>query len=318
MESLGAELTQLEVSVSRLLGHRAIFALLLSFTFQGCSKPQPVIEAQKPQGSADDHTTLPQSTPEKKNINSLPEGTLPEFKKNFFLKEHDLELIWIDRGSFQMGSEHPNAPENEKPLTLSTLSRGYWLAKLETRQDLYAKLTEENPSLTQGAKLPVENLTYLDAVSFCEKLTHYEAEMGRLPKKYIYQLPTEAQWEFAAKGGRNRLPKDGPTREECVWHKGNSGQSVQVTGLKSATVPGLHDILGNVYEFCHGFYAPYPGRHVVDWTGYSTTRLRVARGGSWFNPASDCTPTIRYPLPVTGKIGMVGFRIALVYDTAGG
>ena len=182
MESLGAELTQFKVSVSRLLGHRGIFALLLSLTFQGCSKPKPVIEAQKPQGSSDDHTTLPQSTPEEKNINSLPEGTLPEFKKNFFLKEHDLELIWIDRGSFQMGSEHPNAPENEKPLTLSTLSRGYWLAKLETRQDLYAKLTEENPSLTQGAKLPVENLTYLDAVSFCEKLTHYEAEMGRLPK----------------------------------------------------------------------------------------------------------------------------------------
>lgn len=221
-------------------------------------------------------------------------------------------MVWIERGTFRMGSDLPDAPDNEKPPTLTTLSKGFWLARLETRQSLYEKINGENPSLIKGPDHPVENLAYLDAVEFCRRLTDLESKQGRLPKGHAYRLPSEAQWEFAARGGKERLPEDGPTFAERTWHRGNSPEGSHPAGSKSATVPGLHDMLGNVHEFCHGFHASYPGRHVVDWVGKSTLRLRIARGGSWFSPTSECTPAFRYVLPVTTATGTVGFRVALV------
>ena len=243
---------------------------------------------------------------------ALSDGTTPIEGKDFRISALGLNMIWVNKGSFFMGTKNLKAPKNERPQTLVTLTRGYWIASMETQQVLYAQLMKENPSENNASNLPVENVTFYDARIFCRKLTELERQRQCLPDGYSYGLPTEAQWEFAAQGGAGKKNLNQPPLNESDWHRDNSDMIPHPTGKKTPRLPGLHDMLGNVHELCEGRSGRYPGTQVNDWEGPLEGTFRIARGGSWFSSPNDCRTTFRLEVPSDFRMGNIGFRGALV------
>ena len=116
-----------------------------------------------------------------------------------------LKLLWVEPGAFLMGSppDEPARDKAEGPQVRVTLSRGFWLGRTEVTQAQYEALTGNNPSRFKdaGPDAPVEHVSWLDAMAFCEKLTARERAAGRLPEGWRYTLPTEAQWDYACRAG---------------------------------------------------------------------------------------------------------------------
>ncbi len=239
----------------------------------------------------------------------------------------DLEMIRIAHGNFEMGSprdelgRHDNETQHKV-----TLTRDYWLGKLEVTQAQYQAVMGTNPSEFPGANLPVETVSWNDAMDFCAQLTANEKAAGRLPSGYEYTLPTEAQWEYACRAetktalnsGKNLTSKDEcPNMDECPemdevgWYWYNSGNKTHSVGQKQSNAWGLYDMHGNVFEWCLDWYGDYPSSAVVDPTGPDTGTYRVIRGGSWSNNAGDCRSAYR-SYNAIGSWNKGGFRVALV------
>ena len=173
------------------------------------------------------------------------------------------------------------------------------LATTPVTQAQYTALMGRNPSRFQGERggapdHPVENVSWFDAVAYCNALSKkerltcaYDAAHKRVSEADGYYLPTEAQWEYAARAGTT-----GPTYaapDDIAWHWDNSGESTRPVGRKSSNAWGLHDMLGNVWEWCSDRWARDLGRALaVDPQGPADGHGRVVRGGSWFFTARGC------------------------------
>ena len=194
-----------------------------------------------------------------------------------------LELLWIKPGTFVMGSPPEEAGRNqaEGPQTRVTFTQGYWLGKTPVTQAQYEAFIGSNPSnfTAAGPNAPVERVSWLDAMEFCEKLNAREQAAGRLPEGYAYTLPTEAQWEYACRAGTTGSYAGNP--EAMAWHKGNSNETTHPVGEKTPNAWGLYDMSGNVLQWCFDWYGDYPGGAVTDPTGPASGHFRMARGGSW-------------------------------------
>ena len=116
-----------------------------------------------------------------------------------------LKFVWVDPGSFTMGSpmEEPGRLPNEGPQTTVRFTRGFWMGMYEVTQSQYSEVMGENPSEFEGARHPVDSVTWREAKLYCEMLTSLEKSAGRLPEGYVYRLPTEPEWEYAARSGTN-------------------------------------------------------------------------------------------------------------------
>ena len=239
---------------------------------------------------------------------------LPAFSaENRVIPELKLELIWVNQGAFGMGS--PSAEESrnkaEGPQTRVTLTKGFWLGKTEVTQAQYEMVMGENPSTFKdvGTNAPVENVSWIDAMAFCEKLNSRERTAGRLPEGFAYTLPTEAQWEYAARAGStDAYPHD---LESIAWHKKNSGESSHPVAQKKPNKLGIYDMQGNIVEWCYDWYGNYPGGEVTDPKGPQRGYYRIARGGSWRTEDR----TLRFAARSGGSAGRldytIGFRLAL-------
>jgi formylglycine-generating enzyme required for sulfatase activity len=224
-----------------------------------------------------------------------------------------LEMIWVEPGVFTMGSPSHEEGRNkaEGPQMRVTLTKGFWLGKTEVTQEQYELVMGKNPSAFKnvGKQAPVENVSWIDAMAFCEKLTAREREGGRLPEGYVFTLPTEAQWEYVARAGStDSAPYD---VESVAWFKKNSGESTHVVAKKTANRWGFHDMQGNVVEWCFDWYGNYPGGAVTDPKGPNHGYYRIARGGSWRTEER----TLRFAARSGGSSGRldytIGFRLAL-------
>ena len=235
-----------------------------------------------------------------------------------------LDMIWIEPGTFTMGSpsDELGRQDNETQHEV-TLTQGYWMGKFEVTQAQYQAVMETNPSEFIGADLPVEKVSWDDAMEFCEKLTASEKAAGRLPEGYEYSLPTEAQWEYACRAGTATALNSGkdlsdakecPEMDKVGWYKYNSDEETHSVGQKQPNAWGLYDMHGNVYEWCLDWYKDdYPTSAVTDPTGPVTGKWCVVRGGSWFNSASSCRSAFRnYSYPSYYFSNDHGFRVALV------
>lgn len=234
-------------------------------------------------------------------------------------------MVPIAAGTFSMGSETPAAVP-ASPVHTVTISRPFWMGKFEVTQPEYQQFLGENPSFFPGPTLPVERVHWDEAAAFCAVLTSFEAATGRLPSGYEYRLPTEAEWEYCCRAGTTTEWSFGNSVDcsqanvlvdgaYCVPGHVVGGQTSPV-GTYAANPWGLHDMHGNVAEWCldsgSGDFS-YPAEPVSD-PFEATGFLRILRGGSWASDASNSRSWARFwsassiGSPYPGS-PLIGFRV---------
>jgi sulfatase modifying factor 1 len=183
----------------------------------------------------------------------------------------------------------------------------YLLAAFPVTQADYASVTGQWPSAARGERLPVESVSWWDAVRFCDALSQRDGltPVYRIDGEQIewdrsadgYRLPTEAEWEYACRAGTTG-PRYGPL-DEIAWYRGNSGERIHEVGGRRPNAWGFHDMLGNVWDWCWDIY---------DAEVYGT--YRVLRGGGWCDEQWSCRASVRRRSHPTFQVEDLGFRVA--------
>jgi formylglycine-generating enzyme required for sulfatase activity len=259
-----------------------------------------------------------------------------------------MKLVWCSPGIFRMGSANRvgddvevveqhvpmdddetdgEEPEfetivNEIPAVNVFLRRGYWLGRYEVTQAEWKQVTatelwKGKRFAKEGDDLPAAYVSWNDAMKFCSKLTEQERQASRLPDGWEYTLPTEAQWERACRARTETVFSFGDDESqlgEYAWFEENALMANEPyahrVGQKEPNPWGLHDMHGNVWEWCRDFYAEkLPGG--IDPQVTEKASHRVARGGSWRHDASLCHSAFRGRSPPGVRAGRIGFRVAL-------
>jgi formylglycine-generating enzyme required for sulfatase activity len=245
-----------------------------------------------------------------------------------------MKFCWCPPGSFRMGSP-PTEPErgNDEGPVQVTLSRGFWMGKFEVTQAQWQQvmgttLRQQNEKSTikringEGPEHPIYQVSAVEADEFCRKFTASERAAGRLPAGWEYRLPTEAQWEYPCRAGTatatafgDRLGSDEANFDGSYPYNGAAkGPYLKETapvGRYRANTWGLHDMHGNVWEWCaDGFEARLAGG--VDPVGPSAAASRVIRGGGWGNAGGGCRSAFRIGFAPGDRISNLGFRVARV------
>jgi formylglycine-generating enzyme required for sulfatase activity len=178
----------------------------------------------------------------------------------------------------------------------------------ETTQAEYQLVMGSNPSNWKGESLPVERVSWDDAVAYCQKLTERERAGGRITAQEAYRLPTEAEWEYAARAGTTGVRYG--ELDAIGWYNVNSGSKTHPVKQKAANAWGLHDMMGNVWEWCSDWSGDYPTGSVTNPTGPKSGSFRVNRGGSWGDVDGRARSAFRNGFGL-GSRGDLGFRPAL-------
>lgn len=230
------------------------------------------------------------------------------------------QMVWIEPGRFVMGSppdEEGRYLDKEEPQTCVTLSRGYRMSRYEVTQAEFEAVMGFNPSVFEGlSRRPVENVTWFEAQAYCALLTKQQCETGRLPKEFAYRLPTEAEWEYAARAGTTSRFSYGDDPgythlSDHAWYAGNSGLRPHPVGEKLPNPWGLHDLHGNVFEWCADWFGRLPGGWETDPGGPSDGTDRIIRGGYWDSTPAMCRSAVRVHFPPHTRISYLGFRVVL-------
>src|SRR5208337_1463616 len=211
------------------------------------------------------------------------------------------DLVLVKGGTFTMGSPNSeqgrSAAEVQHQVTVSSFHMG----KFDVTQDLYQSVMGNNPSYFTGdANRPVEQVSWYDAIEFCNKLSQRDG----LQKVYTingtdvtadwsangYRLPTEAEWEYAARGAQQgasvyHMYAGSDNLDQVAWYSSNSGETTHPVGQKAPNALGLYDMSGNVWQWCWDLYEAYSGSGQNDPRGASSGDRRVFRGGSWYDDA---------------------------------
>jgi formylglycine-generating enzyme required for sulfatase activity len=193
-------------------------------------------------------------------------------RRQTFENSIGMEFVKIPAGSFMMGSDKC---DNEKPIHKVTISQDFWLQKTEVTQAQWQAVMGNNPSNFKGNNLPVETVSWDDAQEFIKKLN--------AKGEGTYRLPTEAEWEYAARAGTTG--DYAGNLDSMAWYSANSDMKTHPIGQKQANAWGLYDMHGNVWEWCEDWYDSYPSGTVTDPTGAASGSYRVIRGSCWFGPS---------------------------------
>ena len=219
------------------------------------------------------------------------------------------EMLYLPGGTFNMGDER-SEQANERPAHSVTLSP-FAIGKYPVIFEEYDKFCEAE-GRTKPSDLgwgrsdrPVINVSWDDAVAYCEWLSRQTGEQ--------YCLPTEAQWEYVCRAGSETafcFGDDEKALDNYAWHWSNAEQMTHPTGEKQANAWGLHDMHGNVWEWVQDGYGPYSAEPQQDPTGPETSLERVIRGGAWSGPGRNCRSAFRGSWPPQNRGGWQGFRLA--------
>lgn len=225
----------------------------------------------------------------------------------------NLDMVFVEGGTFLMGSEDNEALDREKPVHEVKLS-SFYIARVPVTQALWKAVMGEdnNPSYFKGDRRPVETVSWEEAKKFINELNER--------KNRNYRLPTEAEWEYAARGGKyskNYKYSGSNQLKEVGWYRDNSHRETKEVGLKLPNELGLYDMSGNVYEWCLDRYS---GSYYQDClqggvadnpSGPVEGSRRVFRGGGWFSAPRLCRSTFRdYGVPGF-RYDYIGFRLVL-------
>ncbi len=227
------------------------------------------------------------------------------------------KMVSVTGGTFLMGAQwtsssdsnyDADAYDDEAPVHNVTLS-DYQIGETEVTQALWQAVMGSNPSYWQGDNLPVEDVSWDDCQEF---ITMLNQATGK-----TFRLPTEAEWEFAARGGTKSQGykySGSNTIDDVAWYTENGGNTHEV-GTKQPNELGLYDMTGNVREWCSDWYGNYSSSAQSDPTGPSTGSRRVLRGGGWVNNARNCRVTYRNYSTPTNRYYYIGLRLALSSST---
>ena len=229
---------------------------------------------------------------------SMPKVSLDDIMRN---------MVYVEGGTFTMGatSEQKKPDDDEKPTHRVSLS-SFYIGKYEVTQALWKAVMGSNPSHFEGDNLPVENVSWNDCQTFLRKLN---AMTGK-----NFRLPTEAEWEFSARGGnwsRGYQYSGSNVLSDVAWYYDNSGSKTHNVGTKAPNELGIYDMSGNVWEWCQDWKGSYIGSAQTNPKGPSSGSYRVDRGGSWFNFAWSCRVACRYCHTPDYRYFDLGFRLAL-------
>lgn len=262
-------------------------------------------------------------------------GHLPRFR-----------MAPVPAGTFHQGSpdDDPEAFESEKPRHPVRLD-GFRLAETPVTQELWEAVMGANPAYFKGPRRPVEQVSWFDAAVFCNALSRLtgrdpvylspdgrpfgwdgkswalpnEGEVRCAPEAGGYRLPTEAEWEYAARGGADTDERyaGSDLLDQVGWYAGNSGEETHDVALLLPNALGLYDMSGNVWEWCEDWRGDYAPDAQENPRGPVKGIDRVVRGGSWNNAPQGCPPAYRlFSRPVT-RDDRLGFRFALSLQSDG-
>jgi formylglycine-generating enzyme required for sulfatase activity/TolB-like protein len=233
-------------------------------------------------------------------------------------------FVLVEGGTFTMGSpsNEPDRGSDEGPQRQVTV-KSFYMGKHEVTQREWQELMGNNPSKFRGDNLPVEQVSWFEAVEYCNKrsvkegLTPcYRGSGNSITCDWSangYRLPTEAEWEYAAKGGNKNfltyLYSGSNSAGAVAWYDGNSGSTTHVVGTKAANDLGIYDMSGNVWEWCWDWYGGYGSGSQTDPAGPSAGSNRVIRGGSGGNGARNVRSSYRYNFGPSSRSNNLGFRL---------
>lgn len=226
-------------------------------------------------------------------------------EKTFTVGENSsFTMIPVEGGTFTMGAtpEQKNPNSDEKPTHSVTLSN-YYIGEYEVTQALWMTVMGSNPSSYYG---PVEGVSWDDCQTFLRKLNSMTGQN--------FRLPTEAEWEYAARGGKfsQRYQNSGSNYlNDVAWYKDNSDNETHSGGTKSPNELGIYDMSGNVWEWCQDRYGNYSSKAQTNPIGPNSGACRILRGGSFTNDAENCRVSKRLSCTPDGRYDNVGFRLAL-------
>ena len=224
-----------------------------------------------------------------------------------------IELVHARAGRFWMGTRRRGVWAELKPIVHEVvILRPFWTARYEVTQAQYEAVCGHNPSHFRADLLPVEQVTWCEAMEFCALLTERERTAGRVPADYVYRLPTEAEWEYVCRAGTATdwvHDLDG-----FAWYAANAGMTTHEVGGRKANRWAVHDMLGNVCEWCLDWQGEYARGRISDPRGPGSGSQRIVRGGSWLDDSTYCQPTRRSQGDPEGASSLIGFRIALAPD----
>ena len=219
-----------------------------------------------------------------------------------------IDMVKVEAGTFMMGatSEMKDPYSDKKPVHQVTLTNDYYMGKYEVTQALWQAVIGSNPSNFKGDNLPVETVNWNDCQEFISKLNSLT---GRK-----FRLPTEAEWEYAARGGKkSRGYQYSGSRKisDVAWYEGNSRSKTHPVGRKQANELGIYDMSGNVWEWCSDWYGSYSSSSQTNPMGSDSGAKRVRRGGSWCHIARICRSSYRSGDAPDCRGLYLGLRLAL-------
>ena len=250
---------------------------------------------------------------------------------NFSVNGVKFEMIFVEGGTFEMGCN--DCESNEKPLHRVSLS-DFYMGKYELTQELWyavmgRSINQQHVKATidcghfdyglrlrgTGNKYPMYDINYHECEEFCIRLNELLSQ--QLPDGYKFGIPTEAQWEYAARGGKhskNYTFSGSDYLGEVAWCYGNSNDGTREVGTKDKNELGIYDMSGNVYEWCYDWYSDsyYSNSPSDNPKGPGSGSRRVLRGGSWNLNEQHCRVSNRINYPPVNRNYISGFRLALV------
>jgi formylglycine-generating enzyme required for sulfatase activity len=227
-----------------------------------------------------------------------------------FTNSIGMEFVYVKAGSFQMGNSEGGS--DQKPIHKVEITKDFYIGKYEVTQIQWLTILGGNPSRFNGSTLPVETVSWNDVQAFIQKMNQKEG-------KELYRLPTEAEWEYAARGGKQgkgyRYAGSNDINE-VAWYGTNSGNKTHEVGTKDSNELGIYDMSGNVREWCQDLYSGsyYSQSSGKDPKGPRSGQAHVIRGGSWFSSRSYVGVADRYDYGPTYSSGNLGFRLLRALD----
>ena len=219
-----------------------------------------------------------------------------------------IDMVRVEAGTFTMGAtpEMENPWDGEKPTHQITLTNDYYIGKYEVTQALWKAVMGNNPSNFKGDNLPVEMVSWDECQEFISKLNSITGK--------TFRLPTEAEWEYAARGGkksRGYQYSGSNNLADVAWYEDNSGSKTHAVGSKQANELGIYDMSGNVWEWCQDWKGSYSSSSQVNPTGANSGSNRVYRGGGWSGNARYCRSSCRFSVTPGFRIFILGLRLVL-------